>query len=739
VTLDNKSRRILARRNLSLGRHLMRTSFAVLVCLVLVPITTPAAWAQEFAWAKGIGGPGLDGGGGVAADSNGNVYITGSFSGTVDFDPGPGTYYLTATDDDIFILKLNSLGNFVWVKQVVGGGYDVGNNVTLDSSNNLYTVGTFQKTADFDPGPGTHNLDSTAGGGFILKLDSLGNFVWVKQHPETCSDVVVDSSGNVYVTGYDSDDKLDSSGNLVWRKQRIGDSAWGQGIAADSGGNVYTAGYFAGTVDFDPGPGTYYLTNSGPLGNFDIFISKLDSLGILVWVKQMVSASPFAYNEIANGITVDSSGNVYTTGYFVGMVDFNPGPDAYFLTSDGYDIFISKLDSLGNFVWAKQMGGPQSGSDSGNRITTDLSGNLYIVGHYQNSADLDPGPDTHAFTCGIGYYCAFISKLDNAGSYAWAGSMGGGTDTSANGISLDSGGNAYTVGYYRNSGDFDPGPGTFQLGPAGNTDIFAVKLNGCGSSFVDQSAYGQLLFPPLCTRDASVLTQNIYSSTSLGMFAGSHDRFFLSSAGGAPTGQVLGSASSPLVVDDAVHINGLDAGLGPYTYQPGVPPFLLDVPIERNLAPLPSHEVTNLIPKGQSSVLFELLDTQREIYGNTAVYLVRDCGIWLAGNNPTSMNWITHDDQVTGISPEFDVRYGFLSNLRTDRNFSRATCLGRFFSTPATESLPGPPLGEGYYYLARGVSMPGGLQGCAPQGYGDCNCSLVPDPRDALDALPVCP
>jgi hypothetical protein len=95
------------------------------------------------------------------------------------------------------------------------------------------------------------------------------------------------------------------------------------------------------------------------------------------------------------------------------------------------------------------------------------------------------------------------------------------------------------------------------------------------------------------------------------------------------------------------------------------------------------------------------------------------------------INWMTHDDQVAGIPPEFDVRYGLLSELHADRDFSRIDCLGRFFDTPASDTLPDPPPGDGHYYLARGLSS------CIAQGYGDS--SLVPDPRDALDLLPPCP
>jgi len=252
----------------------------------------------------------------------------------------------------------------------------------------------------------------------------------------------------------------------------------------------------------------------------------------------------------------------------------------------------------------------------------------------------------------------------------------------------------------------------------------------CGIS-AGQGPYGQLLFPPLCTRDASALSADVYDSTALTMIRSERDRFFLSASGGVTSGVVLGDIFAPLIVDDAVHINGTGSGLGPYTFQSDVPPFRLGVPIESNLMPLPPHDVTSVIPLGPSTVLFELLDTQRAIYGHTAVYLIQDCGIWLSGRAPTVINWITHDDEIASVPPEFDARYGLLSELKEDRNFSRAMCLGVFTDTPASDSVPDPTAGDGYYYLVRGVSS------CTAQGYGDS--SLIPDPRDALDALPICP
>ena len=143
------------------------------------------AHGQNFVWAKQMGGGNFDVGSGVALDGSGNVYTTGFFRGTADFDPGAGVFDLTSTSagfEDIFVSKLDSNGNFVWAKKMGGTGGDGAHSVAVDGSGNVYTTGFFSGTADFDPGPGTFNLTSAGFNAiFVSKLDSNGNFVWAKQ------------------------------------------------------------------------------------------------------------------------------------------------------------------------------------------------------------------------------------------------------------------------------------------------------------------------------------------------------------------------------------------------------------------------------------------------------------------------------------------------------------------------------------------------------------------------------
>jgi len=162
-------------------------------------------------WAIRVGGPNNDKGSSVAVDGSGNVYSTGYFEGTVDFDPGPGVVDLTsgAGSRAIFILKLDALGNYIWAKRIGANIFEsssIGNSITVDGTGNVYVTGYFYHTVDFDPGTGITNLTSAGMADvFVLKLDGLGNYVWAKgfgaHHQDFGFSITVDGSGNVYTIG----------------------------------------------------------------------------------------------------------------------------------------------------------------------------------------------------------------------------------------------------------------------------------------------------------------------------------------------------------------------------------------------------------------------------------------------------------------------------------------------------------------------------------------------------------
>ena len=216
------------------------------------------------------------------------------------------------------------------------------------------------------------------------------------------------------------------SPDWLWAKSiggTLGNYSQAQSMALDDSGNVYTTGTFRGTIDFDPGPGVFNLTSIGG-GYNDMFISKLDSSGNFVWVKQIAGSES---STEGYSIALDASGNIYTTGSFNGTVDFNPGVETFNLTSTGgrygwSEIFVSKLSSSGNFVWAKAMGGTEDAY--GTAIAIDGSGNIYTIGNFSDTCDFDPGVGAYNLIS-KGYTDIFITKLDSSGNLFWAKTIGG--------------------------------------------------------------------------------------------------------------------------------------------------------------------------------------------------------------------------------------------------------------------------------------------------------------------------
>lgn len=475
-----------------------KTTHSLLVFGILLLNTVTQMTAQNYAWAARMGSTSSDVGSKVFVDGSGNVYMTGSFRGTVDFAPSSGTTNLTSASnsDDIFVSKFDASGNLIWAKNMGGSSNDSGYDVAVDGSGNVYTTGWFYGTADFDPNAGTADLVSVGASDiFISKLDASGNFQWAKSIGGSIADysfgIAVDNAGNVYATGtfqntadFDPnagtlnltstglDDifviKLDDLGNLSWAKKMggsSGDAAFE--IAIDGSGNVYTTGYFQGTADFDPNGGTAILNSSG---NWEIFVSKLDLSGNYVWAKRIGSGT----NDNCNGITIDGLGNVCLIGWFQGTVDFDPNAGITNLTSVGsQDIFVCQLSSAGNLVWAKSMG--SASADSGNDISVDGSNNIYITGQFLSTADFDPNAGTLNLTS-AGDNDIFISKLDGSGNLVWAKRFGGTGSDNGFGIAVSGSGNVYATGIFQSSVDFDPSNCSANLTSAGNNDMYLIKL-----------------------------------------------------------------------------------------------------------------------------------------------------------------------------------------------------------------------------------------------------------------------
>lgn len=508
----------------------MKKTFTLTFALIGLLINQSIA--QNLTWAKSMGGNNYEEGYDIAVDKQLNVYTTGYFRNTVDFDPGVGVANLSSAGGyDIFIQKLNASGELVWAKSIGGlSNNDFGYAIAVDNDGNVYATGTFSETVDFNPGVG---VDEMTGGSmadiFIVKLDVSGNFVWAKimggSHTDMGKSIEVDSKGNVYTTGaftgtVDFDpgiqtynmysqgysdyqiyiQKLNASGNFVWAKSMGAESDdIGSSITLDNFGNIYSTGNFKSTADFNPGDAT---TNLVANGNADVYIQKLDTAGNFIWAKSFGSK----FNDFTEGITVDASGNVLTTGRFSDTIDVDPSASVFKLNTTSYtdyDFFVHKLDKNGNFLWAKSVG--DYDNDFSRAIATDKSNHVYVTGYYIGKPDFNPGPEKVNLGAGSG---SFFLKLDSLGDFKNAINVAGASDHSM-GMTIDTAGNLYATGYFMGTVDFDPSANVVNLTAIGySIDLFVTKWNqDAPTGIADHVATSRFIsIAPNPAKDKTVLT-----------------------------------------------------------------------------------------------------------------------------------------------------------------------------------------------------------------------------------------
>ncbi|UOK43681.1 MULTISPECIES: T9SS type A sorting domain-containing protein [Flavobacterium] len=511
-------------------------------------------------WAKKIAGtsfpinaiPDSDQSFNLALDSNGDLILSGTFFGTVDFDPGPAVVTVSPNgSSDVFISKFDSNGNFVWVKNMGGAGSSHVRiqSLFLDTNNNIYLGGVFDSQADFNPGPGVNVLNAIQGlDGFFARYDSNGNYVWAKSIAgnggnDYINSVAVDSGGNVFITGdfegscdFNPDAAINSltsiggrdtfiakysgSGSYLWVKQIGGiNSEKGNVLKLDPLGNIYASGRFFDKVDFDPGPGVHMHAAAG---SGDIFIAKYTSSGAYLWSK---SIGGTGYEE-AFSLLLDNNNAIYITGWFFGTSDFDPGSGTSNLTSNGYnDVFWAKYDITGNYIWSKSLGGQNPSPDEhtegilekGFSLASGSNGQVYLTGVFYGTADFDPGFGTVNISSPVPYSNAFWMRFDTLGNYLNAVTIGGygRTDTSQIGVCVEHGsnGDVYSAGYFRGSADFDLGPNQSFLNSPSSFNTFIAKYNNAGGYVWAKSIGGQgLAFLSIMLLDQD---DNIYVAGSL--------------------------------------------------------------------------------------------------------------------------------------------------------------------------------------------------------------------------------
>lgn len=396
-------------------------------------------------WVKGFGGALDDNALDVAVDANDNIYLTGYFMGAgsnaFDADPGPGEYWLENLSmfatRDCFIIKLDSNGDFLWAKQVsnpAGFGNEDSKSIEVDANGNVYVAGNFAQ-ADFDPDPTNEVFLQAIGGldGFVLKLDTDGNFVWVKTFASTGNDSVED-------------------------------------MEVDVNGDLLIAGKFRNTIDLDPNAGTAEFTSNG---GDDIFMAKITTDGDYIW-GQAFGGSGL---EVLKSIQQLPSG-VYVTGMFSGTVDLDPTAGDNTTVSNGpWDAFYSQFDTNGNYNYSYVLGGETTDFENVYDITEAFNGNLFVTGEFNGTTDFDNSA-AEAFTTSNGKSDMFLMELTTEGDYVNHWAIGSENTESYPQVYFNSNNQILVLGAFKSTTvDFDPFAGEDFISTTGNYDAYFSRYN----------------------------------------------------------------------------------------------------------------------------------------------------------------------------------------------------------------------------------------------------------------------
>ena len=347
-----------------------------------------------YIWALGLGDTNLTYGEerawDLVVDEDDNIYLTGAFGGTVNFNPiFPNARWITnpGMASGLFLAKFAPNGSNVWATGLGANLVDVFtegySTVAVDGNGHCWLAGNFRNTCDFDPGPGVSSLTSRG-----------------------LTDIFVARYG------------FDGSFQGVYQAGGAGQDICSPGAMRSDGTNVYLTGRFGGTADFDPGPGTSNLTAVG--GN-NIFVASYDGTGTLRWAFIMPTSGEIT-GQGGHRVALDASANCYVAGWSGGTTDFDPDPSSasnlVAHSTSAADVFLAKYTSSGSLLWMHGFGSANPGGTFNNiaaGLALDSEGSAFITGQfYGPDADFDPSGDTAELTS-LGQNDCFVAKYSPAG------------------------------------------------------------------------------------------------------------------------------------------------------------------------------------------------------------------------------------------------------------------------------------------------------------------------------------
>lgn len=474
-------------------------------------------------WVTRIAGTGADNGFSIATDSSSNIYVSGSYAGTVTVYNQPGGAGDTfgtlgnAGNADVFVVKYNSSGAAQWRARMSGGGNDFGNAIAVDSSGNVYVAGPYgaNLTVYNQPGGVSDTFTTLTNSGsndiFVVKYDTNGAVQWATRISSTATDagdgITVDSSGNVYVTGdfggtatvFNASGstfgtlsvpisgtssallvKYNTSGVVQWATRIPSASTTvGRDVSVDTNGNIYLGGQFTGSALSIYGQTLSLFSNIANAGNTDAFAVKYNTNGAPQWVARIASTGA----DVAFATAFDSSGNLYVGGQGGGTITISNADGSTFDTRASAASFLVKYNASGVVQWAVRMTG--AGSSSVRAIAVDSNGNVFATGGNSHATmTIWDADNTTTRTLNSTSGDAFLIKYNSAGVSQWAARITGSAGELAHDVAVDSNGDAYICGAYSSAPataqDLSGNSFATTLTRAGADDAFLVKYSSAG-------------------------------------------------------------------------------------------------------------------------------------------------------------------------------------------------------------------------------------------------------------------
>jgi len=490
----------------------MKKTITIITAMLLISLNT-FSQAPNWTWAKDAY-TGYSQANSVVTDASGNVYVAGAFYFPIIVFGNDTLVNANAVNypGDILLVKYDAAGNYLWSRSAGGKAADIANAVTTDAFGNVYVTGYyFSDTLHFGSVILT-NPDSISNI-FLAKYNSNGNILWARSVTgnlsQTSNAIVTDAIGNVYIAGKFFSDtitfgattlinkdtstdiyvqttdifiaKYDSSGNVLWAQRAGGNKIETvTSLLADDVGHIYMDGTFqSDTISF----GSAHLINNDTSGTTsDIFITKYDTSGTIIWTKKAGSLG----NDIAGTMTLDNASNIFLSGNTDFAASINLGS---VVISNYTGRFLAKYDSAGITLWAINTGQTDGSPQDGNFVSTDAFGNVYLAGNFRNNT-ITFDTITLTNTNNNATNDIFLVKYDSSGHIHWAKQVAGVYDDIAMDLICDASGDVYMTGY------FGSPTAIFNQTALSNPGMYLAKIdNTTGINTVNLINNGVLVYP----------------------------------------------------------------------------------------------------------------------------------------------------------------------------------------------------------------------------------------------------